>query len=107
MLRLDKKLFCAASVLLLAGYIAGNRYGCVIKNVFGISCPSCGLTRAYNALLCGDVLLAYRLHPMFYLPPLLIFYCCTKGFVISKRADLVLIAVLVVAYFAVYFMKIF
>lgn len=33
---------------------------CLIYNLFHIPCPACGLTRAYFALLNGDVLLSLK-----------------------------------------------
>lgn len=28
---------------------------CIFKSIFGISCPSCGLTRGFRALFSGDI----------------------------------------------------
>ncbi|MDD2320045.1 MAG: DUF2752 domain-containing protein [Geobacteraceae bacterium] len=33
---------------------------CLIKNLFGIECPGCGLTRAFSALAHGDILAAMQ-----------------------------------------------
>lgn len=42
---------------------------CVFKSIFGISCPGCGLTRGFRALLNGDVITAFHYNiltiPMF------------------------------------------
>jgi hypothetical protein len=36
---------------------------CVVKRVFGVECPACGVTRAAMALFHGDVAQAVRFHP--------------------------------------------
>lgn len=44
---------------------------CPMAGVLGVPCPGCGLTRATLSLLRGDVIGAYRLHPLvFVLAPL-------------------------------------
>lgn len=45
--------------------------GCLIKTLFGIPCPGCGMTRAWLALLRGDFSAAFRWHPLFWLAPVL------------------------------------
>ncbi len=42
--------------------------GCPIKFVTGVSCPGCGMTRAYLALLRLDFAGAFHYHPLFLLP---------------------------------------
>jgi hypothetical protein len=36
---------------------------CLFRWVFGVDCPGCGITRSAMALLNGDVIGAFRLHP--------------------------------------------
>lgn len=45
--------------------------GCVWQNLLGIPCLGCGMTRAYAALLHGDLRAAFSLHFMFPVLPLL------------------------------------
>lgn len=45
---------------------------CLIYNLFSIPCPACGLTRAYYALLNGDVLLCLKYNILAI--PILIFF---------------------------------
>jgi len=37
---------------------------CPSKNLFGIPCPGCGLTRATEALVVGDVWTMLQMHPL-------------------------------------------
>lgn len=43
--------------------------GCPIRFVSGISCPGCGMTRAWLAVLRLDFAVAFYYHPLFFLPP--------------------------------------
>ena len=65
--------------LLLMLYLAGIylffhllHIGCPLKFITGISCPGCGMTRAYYALLHLDIKLAFHYHPLFILVPLMV-----------------------------------
>ena len=46
--------------------------GCPIKYITGISCAGCGMTRAYLALMYGDIRSAFYFHPLFFLPPVVL-----------------------------------
>jgi hypothetical protein len=52
----------AAAVALMAWL------GCPLYELAGITCPLCGTTRAFVALLRGQLWLAFRCHPLF--PPI-------------------------------------
>ncbi len=43
---------------------------CIFYNITGVYCPSCGMTRAYNALLHLNIRQAFYYNPMFILVPL-------------------------------------
>ncbi len=45
---------------------------CPIKYVTGISCPGCGMTRAYICLFHLDFAGAFYYHPLFFMPPLVL-----------------------------------
>lgn len=62
--------FIGGAALLLSVLL--NRSLCPIYNIIGLPCPSCGMTRAYSALLSGHVATAFRMHPLFWVVPLLI-----------------------------------
>lgn len=41
---------------------------CLIRGLTGIPCPSCGMSRAIIAFINGDIINAFRFHPLFWLP---------------------------------------
>lgn len=67
---------------------------CIIKNIFGIPCPSCGMTRATFASLKGSFGLAFHYHPLFFTIPFIfvsIFWLIqTKRLIIKKYLSLFL-----------------
>lgn len=46
--------------------------GCLFRLFFGVSCPGCGLTRAYRALINLDLKNAFYYHPLFWTIPIII-----------------------------------
>lgn len=57
---------------------------CPIKAITGISCPGCGMTRAWLSLLSGDLNRAISFHPLFFYPlTLLILFFYRKS--LSKK----------------------
>lgn len=58
----------AASVLLLAYFTPFSlemiTYDCWIHQVSGLYCPGCGGTRAFFALLRGDIVASFFCHPL-------------------------------------------
>ncbi len=55
-------------------WLGGSQTLCVYRNVFGIPCPGCGLTRALGLLIRGEAGRAFMLHPLF---PLIILCLAT------------------------------
>ena len=47
---------------------------CIVKLIFGIPCPGCGLTRAWISVFRLDFYAAFRYHPLFWTVPIVIFY---------------------------------
>ena len=41
---------------------------CLIRGLTGIPCPSCGMSRAIIAFINGDIINAFKFHPLFWLP---------------------------------------
>ena len=60
-------------VIIAAIYITGMAFGitCPILMLTGISCPGCGMTRAWVCALHGDIAGAFGWHPLFLLPVVL------------------------------------
>lgn len=46
--------------------------GCIVRFVTGVSCPGCGLTRAWLCALRFDFDAALAYHPLFWLVPLVV-----------------------------------
>lgn len=47
-----------------------DRTNCLVQNITGFPCPTCGMTRAYKSLLHLDIKGAFEWHPLFWLVPL-------------------------------------
>lgn len=54
--------------------LLGIETNCYFKAILGIPCPGCGLTRAYLALLKGNLKEAFYYHPLFIVPVIVIIY---------------------------------
>ena len=102
---MNKKLTLSVIALLIIGFIIGIRYGCMFRNALDIECPSCGLSRAWLALLHGNISEAFSFHPMFFFPPMLLFYCCKNRPIISRHLDITILSLLGIAYIVLYFIK--
>ncbi len=63
--------FCIIGFISLIAF-ALNINLCVFYNTTGVYCPSCGMTRAYVALMHLDFKQAFYYNPMFFLVPLAI-----------------------------------
>lgn len=71
-------------VIFIYGILQVFGITCPIKFITGVSCPGCGMTRAYLSLLKLDFKLSYYYHPLFILPTLgLIIYIFRDKF--SKK----------------------
>ena len=75
---------------------------CVIKWIFGVNCPTCGMTRAIISLLKGNVCEYFILHPLA-LPTAIIVYF---SFHINNKKNkkifnliLILLAILILAWY--------
>ena len=61
-------LVAALAVVLLYGGMEGLGVTCPIRFFTGVSCAGCGMSRAWLALLRGDISAAWGYHPLFWLP---------------------------------------
>lgn len=84
-------------------------HACPINLVFGIPCPSCGMTRAVLSLLRGDIVTAFCMHPLvFTLPFIAVFFAVgavSPTFAKSKAA-LVLAIITLFLFVATYGLRI-
>ena len=55
-------------ILIIALLIILGSYKCPLYNIVGLPCPSCGMTRAWQLALSGEVKAAFLMHPLFLLP---------------------------------------
>ncbi len=91
----------AAAIALLYVVFSLTGVGCPIKYVTGVSCPGCGMTRAWKSLLRLDFAKAAQYHPLWFLPipGALLFIFRNR---IPKKLYRASIFVIVIAFFAVY-----
>ena len=71
---LKKQIVSRIKILLLvcaAYYLFTWFAGCPIKYFFGVSCPGCGMTRAWLRVLHLDFAGAFFYHPLFWAAPLI------------------------------------
>lgn len=66
--------------------LIGNDTVCLVKNVFGIPCPGCGMTRAFISLFKGNIKQAFYFHPLFIVPIIIGVVILFKNYGIFKRA---------------------
>lgn len=99
--------------LLLMLYLAGIylffsllHIGCPLKFITGISCPGCGMTRAYYSLLQLDINMAMHYHPLFVLAPLMV-GLYLFDFYINPKLVKGLWSVLIIAFLSTYLFRLF
>ena len=54
---------------------------CLSQLLFGMSCPGCGLTRAFLAVLSGDIALSFKMHPFW----IALIPCVVVGFILHLK----------------------
>ena len=75
----------------LAFYLTG--IGCPIKFLTGISCPGCGMSRAWASVASLDFAKAFAFHPLFLLGPAIPILLLVEPF-IGKRACTIALAII-------------
>lgn len=80
----DKLLTCVIFFVCLVAYWY-VQIPCLVKALFGIPCPGCGMTRAYIRVLHLDFVGAFQLHPMFWAMPILFAYYLFDGKLIKNK----------------------
>lgn len=58
---------------------------CIFQHFLGISCPGCGMTRAFISALRLDFKAAFAYHPMFWSMPILYLYFLFNGKLFNKK----------------------
>ena len=72
---------------------------CVIKSVFGLACPGCGMTRAFLCAVRLDFVTAFAFHPMFWSLPLLVLYFLYDGRLFKNRkVDVAILALVFIGF---------
>lgn len=75
--------------------------GCPILFLTGVSCAGCGMTRAWLSLLHLDLAAAYHCHPLFWVPPLVLFAWIVRQRIprrLLEAAEFVLIVLFLIVY---------
>ena len=85
----------AAVVIVAAGVLAALGIGCPIKFITGISCPGCGMTRAWLEALRLDFDAALAYHPLFWTVPIVLVCAVARDVVRETAARRALLAVMV------------
>lgn len=84
-------------------------YKCPLKFTTGISCPGCGMTRAFGALLKLDFEMAFYYHPLWPLAVLsivLVIINLIKPFKVKEKTKLFFIILVCVVFIVVYIIRI-
>ncbi|XME03163.1 DUF2752 domain-containing protein [Lachnospiraceae bacterium C1.1] len=72
MKNIKDKIIIAIGLLLLAAAAYLGFYRCPVKLIFGFPCPSCGMTRAFRAVVHGNIDESFKFHPLWPLAALAI-----------------------------------
>lgn len=51
--------------------IIGSQTNCIFRNIIGIPCFACGMSRAFTSLFSGNINMAFYYHPLWIIPILL------------------------------------
>lgn len=97
-------IFFVLAIIIFYALLFALGFTCPIKALTGISCPSCGMTRAYFSLLRFKLSLAFAYHPLFPLPVLVLVAYIFRGR-LSDRFKKITIILGLILVFAVYFVR--
>jgi len=98
---------CAIFLLYVGFWISG--IGCPIKFLTGISCPGCGMTRAWIALAKANITAAFYYHPLVLIPLFAVIIYVLK-YRFNKLSDSIyrnLVVIIILAFIIVYFIRMF
>lgn len=95
-----------AVVILITATFYFLNIGCIWRKLFDIECPTCGMTRAWKAVLCGDIKEAFGFHPLFFTIPILWAYILFNGKLLKNDiANIVVLIAIFVAFLIVYIIR--
>ncbi len=101
MFKLKKHLSLILTIVLLYGLLYVIGIGCPIRFITGISCPGCGMTRAWLSALHLDFKSAFYYHPLFFTVPIIILVILCKNHV-NKRVYNIFLIVMIASYVTIY-----
>lgn len=82
-------------------------YHCPIRLLIGISCPGCGMTRAWLSFVQLDIYKAFYYHPLFFLAPIFLYILFGKKPLFgNKRKERKLYIFIIFAFMIVYIIRI-
>ncbi len=96
-------------IILLSIIVFGMWYfetGCLIQKFVGIPCLTCGITRAFFALINGNVILSFQTHPMLLSIPILIIMFIFSERIFSgkfKKYSVILLVIILLGFVINYF----
>jgi len=94
-----EKLIGTLVFILIVAFMYFSGIHCLIRTVFGIVCPGCGLTRAILAALRLDLAAAFGYNAMFWSVPLLYLYYLKDGRLLPKKwMDYTLLSLIAVGF---------
>ena len=92
-------IFTIASIIILILLSILKVYKCPFKYLFGIPCPSCGLTRAFISLFKLNIKKSFYYHALWPVVAItLIFFCLYQLKIINiskKRANIIIIILII------------
>ncbi len=98
-LKLHHKIIILILLLLIIFGMWYFETGCIVQKVIGVPCLTCGMTRAFFALINGNFVLAIKTHPMILSIPLLIIMFLFSDKIFSGKWKKYSIALLVLILF--------
>lgn len=98
-----------AAIVFLYVFFYVTGIGCPLKYFTGISCAGCGMTRAWFSLLHLDFSAAFYYHPLFFMPPIVLFVILMKKYIPDRWYKILLctfVALFVIVYvYRMFFLK--
>ena len=79
---------------------------CLFKHFFKIPCPGCGMSRALFCVLKGNIVEAFRAHPMFWsMPILFLFFILDSQILKNKVLNWVVLTLIGVGFLMVWILR--